>query len=92
LCGDQLYWSGPAVAFRGSKQGLAAFDAELFNKHHTDVILFGDTRTLHAPIFPVAKEYNATVHVFEEGYLRAFWITLERGGVNARSSLSRNPR
>lgn len=91
--GDQLYWSGPSVAFRGLPQDLPSFYAELFDKHHfTDVILFGDTRILHAPIFPIAKERAVAVHVFEEGYLRPFWITLERGGVNARSNLSRNPR
>ncbi|WP_458339226.1 capsular polysaccharide export protein, LipB/KpsS family, partial [Bordetella pertussis] len=28
---------------------------------------------------------------FEEGYFRPHWVTLERGGVNAHSSLPRDP-
>lgn len=33
-----------------------------------------------------------SVHVFEEGYLRPNWVTLEIGGVNAYSSLGRDPQ
>jgi capsular polysaccharide export protein len=31
------------------------------------------------------------VHVFEEGYVRPYWLTLEKHGVNGRSQLSRDP-
>jgi len=31
------------------------------------------------------------VHVFEEGYIRPDWVTLELGGVNGHSSLPRDP-
>ena len=30
---------------------------------------------------------DVTTHVFEEGYLRPYWITYERGGANAASPL-----
>ncbi|MDZ7708949.1 MAG: hypothetical protein U5K36_01600 [Roseovarius sp.] len=30
-----------------------------------------------------------TVHVFEEGYLRPYWVTYERGGANGHSRLMR---
>jgi capsular polysaccharide export protein len=32
------------------------------------------------------------VHVFEEGYIRPDWVTLELGGVNGHSSLPRDPQ
>jgi capsular polysaccharide export protein len=90
--GDALYWSGPAVAFRGRRKGLGDFYEDLFHRQaFTDVILFGDTRAVHHQAQAVAAARGARVHVFEEGYLRPYWITLERGGVNAHSTLPRDP-
>ena len=40
---------------------------------------------------PLAAANGIRVHVFEEGYVRPHWITLERYGVNGRSLLSRDP-
>jgi len=57
----------------------------------TDIVLFGDCRPVHAPIHDIARERQVRVHVFEEGYVRPNWITLETGGVNGRSGLSRDP-
>ncbi len=57
----------------------------------TDIVMFGDCRPVHAPIHDIARERQVRVHVFEEGYVRPNWITLETGGVNGRSSLSRDP-
>jgi capsular polysaccharide export protein len=39
----------------------------------------------------LAQEPGIRVHVFEEGYIRPNWITLERGGVNGESRLPRDP-
>ncbi|MDQ2138292.1 capsular biosynthesis protein [Alcaligenaceae bacterium B3P038] len=60
--------------------------------HHeiTDIVLFGDCRPIHRPAIDVAKSKNVRVHVYEEGYFRPFWVTLEAGGVNGQSSLPRN--
>jgi capsular polysaccharide export protein len=38
----------------------------------------------------LAANRNIRTHVLEEGYLRPDWMTLEREGVNARSTLSRD--
>jgi len=35
----------------------------------------------------IAKSLGITVHCFEEGYLRPYWITYERGGNNGNSDL-----
>jgi len=35
----------------------------------------------------VARAAGLTVHVFEEGYLRPYWVTYERGGSNGHSRL-----
>lgn len=57
----------------------------------TDVALFGDCRDYHVPAVKVCKQLGIPVHVFEEGYIRPNWVTLEAGGVNGNSSLPKNP-
>jgi capsular polysaccharide export protein len=53
----------------------------------TEIILFGDCRAPHQEARRVAAALGITVHVFEEGYLRPDYVTLERGGVNSNSTL-----
>lgn len=55
----------------------------------TDIIVFGDTRPIHEAAIQFVKGagVNVAVHVFEEGYLRPDWITLEKNGVNGYSDL-----
>jgi capsular polysaccharide export protein len=53
----------------------------------TDLVVYGDTRPIHATAIAQARQRGITVHVFEEGYLRPYWITYERGGANGHSPL-----
>lgn len=86
--GDSAYWSGPSTAFRGRVEELEDFYSRLFAEHRfTDVVLFGDMRPVHRGVYEVAEKHQARVHVFEEGYIRPDWITLERDGVNGNSRL-----
>ena len=39
-------------------------------KSITDIVLFGDTRPIHAQGIKLAKALELRVHVFEKGYLR----------------------
>ena len=55
------------------------------------VFLFGDCRQLHVTAIAVCQSRRITVGVFEEGYLRPDYITLERDGVNNHSALPTNP-
>lgn len=55
--------------------------------HSVDVIvLFGQSRPLHAPIIEMARKMGLEVVVVEEGYLRPGFATFELSGVNALSS------
>ena len=68
--------------------GLPKFYQNIFNEHQiTDIALFGDTRPVHEAAIKLAKERNINIHVFEEGYFRPNWVTLDSGGVNAYSQL-----
>lgn len=92
--GDQVFWRRPgAIGYRGGRERWPTFvRARMREWGVTDLLLFGDCRPLHRDAIAVAGELGIAVHVFEEGYLRPNWITLERNGVNARSSLPRDPR
>lgn len=57
----------------------------------THLVLFGDLRNHHYQAIAEARGLCIPVYVFEEGYLRPDYVTLERDGVNARSTLSQDP-
>ncbi|MEW9919452.1 capsule biosynthesis protein [Marimonas sp. MJW-29] len=88
--GDQAFWSDRAhfIPFRERAEDwpdrLRGLIAE---KGVTDLVLYGDTRPAHAQAVAEARKRGITVHVFEEGYLRPYWITYERGGSNGNSRL-----
>ena len=78
--------------FTGSIAEWPEVFADLLTHLRIDaVFLFGDCRPIHVPAIAVARHRNIDVGVFEEGYLRPDYITLERGGVNNRSSLPGDP-
>lgn len=91
--GDAVYWKGrPAYAFRDSIAELPVFLDDIFRRDDiTDILLFGDCRSVHQVAVSGAKQHGIRIHVCEEGYFRPYWITLERDGVNGRSLLPRNP-
>lgn len=61
--------------------------AILADRRITDLVLYGDSRPVHAAAIALARARAITVHVFEEGYLRPYWVTYERGGANGNSRL-----
>ncbi len=91
--GDLAYWgTRPAWLFRGPAERLPQFlSKQCGGQGVTDQVLFGDSRALHREAIAWASEHGVRTHVFEEGYFRPHWITLERDGVNARSHLPRDP-
>lgn len=91
--GDRVYWRrGGAVSYRGPMEGLPDFYTQQFHRYGTtDIVLFGDCRPVHRAAIDIVQRLNLRVHVYEEGYFRPFWITLEQGGVNGHSTLPRDP-
>ncbi len=88
--GDRVFWPlvETYIPFKGAQdEWAAAFRQIVADKRITDIVLYGDTRRVHAQAVEVAKELGLTVHVFEEGYLRPHWVTYERGGANGHSRL-----
>jgi len=91
--GDKADWPGESVDYRGSRRKWTLFiDRFLSENAITDLVLFGDCRPLHLAAHRMAQLRKIEVHVFEEGYIRPDWLTLEPSGVNGYSSLPRDPQ
>jgi capsular polysaccharide export protein len=90
--GDQLDWLRPgAIAYRGGLAAWRDFLARQLAAHSvTDVVMFNDARPVHAAARALCNARAIPLHVFEDGYLRPNYITLERGGVNRNSPLPRD--
>jgi capsular polysaccharide export protein len=90
--GDWLFYPRGAMAFRGALDDWPAFLNEVLDTHAIDTImLFGDCRAYHRIAHQIAKERKLEVGVFEEGYIRPDYVTLEQDGVNGNSTLPDNP-
>ncbi|MGR3760159.1 capsule biosynthesis protein [Roseobacteraceae bacterium NS-SX3] len=88
--GDSAFWRHRAsyIPYRGTPEDWPdALDEFLGSRAITDIVLYGDTRPVHAEAVRAAHARNIQVHVFEEGYLRPYWVTYERGGANGHSRL-----
>ena len=91
--GDRGAWDGPAYDYRGTLADWPATFADYVAREGvTDLILYGDCRPLHAAAHQAAKTLGVHTHVFEEGYIRPNWVTLELDGVNGHSTLPRDPQ
>ena len=88
--GDEAFWlrSPGYIPFRS---GLDAwperFRSIVDERQISDLVLYGDTRPIHALAIQHARQAGIRVHVFEEGYLRPHWVTYERNGSNGHSRL-----
>ncbi|MEL7259516.1 MAG: capsule biosynthesis protein CapA, partial [Pseudomonadota bacterium] len=88
--GDALFWrdKDSYIPFNGTQTDWRpTFRNLVAEKGVTDIVIYGDTRPIHAHAVQEAKALGLTVHVFEEGYMRPYWVTYERGGSNGHSRL-----
>ena len=88
--GDRAFWFHPKtyIPYRGTAPDWPeTFRRLVTDKGVTDIVLYGDTRPIHAEAVAEARARGLTVHVFEEGYMRPYWVTYERGGSNGNSRL-----
>ena len=90
---DSLFFRGDnAISYRGTLADWPDYFRDYVVGEEVDaVILFGDCRPIHIAITTTCQELNITTWVFEEGYIRPDYVTLERNGVNGNSQLPRDP-
>jgi capsular polysaccharide export protein len=86
--GDEMFWRGPRfLPFHGAPENWSGTLDDMIAEHAiTDLVCYGSSRPIHKVARARADAAGLTMHVFEEGYLRPYWITYERGGANADSA------
>lgn len=94
LCGGDVFlWGRPpqgvtTLCYHGRACNWPQYVQQLYQKYAiTDLLLYGDWRPLHQDALLIARDQGIRIWVFEEGYLRGSFSTLERDGVNGRTAL-----
>ncbi|UDM53344.1 capsule biosynthesis protein [Cupriavidus sp. MP-37] len=88
--GDDLFYrEGDVVRFNRPMVEWEAFLRNLLATRGIDaIVVFGNHRRQHRIAARLAQSLDIGFWVFEEGYVRPDYITLEPGGVNADSPLT----
>lgn len=80
-----------SINYRGKLQDFEDFLRNVIVSKKIDTLMFfGDYKPYHKIAIKVCEESNIPYYVFENGYLRPHYITLERGGINGRSKLPKD--
>ena len=80
------------IRFSGKPADFKGFLAPILRERRINaVVTFNDTLPLQRMALDLADARNLHTFVLEQGYLRPFWVTLERDGVNGFSRLPRDP-
>jgi capsular polysaccharide export protein len=78
------------ISYKGTPKFWQKFITSFFNEYKIDkIFLFGDCRFYQRIAIKTANSLGIEVFVFEEGYVRPNYITLEKYGVNDNSRLPR---
>lgn len=88
--GDEVFWADRAtyLPHTGRPEDWPAhLDRLITAQGFTDLVLYGDVRPIHAAAVAAGRARGLRVHVFEEGYLRPYWASYERGGSSGHSRL-----
>lgn len=88
--GDWVFYPSRSIQYRGRKEEwLGYLETFLVERKIDAVFMYGDCRPVHEGVREVAERVGVEVGVFEAGYIRPNYITLERSGINAYSALPR---
>ena len=88
--GDWLFYPTGAVSFRGQMKDWPKYLAQVLAEQKIDVVLmYGDCRPIHRCVREHTERLGVELGVFEAGYVRPNYITLERSGINDFSSIPR---
>lgn len=93
--GDEYFYpntSANTVAYQDTLDHFSVYLDELCTKNAIEaVVCFGDNRYYHRIAKTICNNLHLSFWVFEEGYFRPDYITLEKDGVNAFSSIPNDP-
>jgi len=92
--GDWLFsYNDNYTPYKDTPKNWEKFITDFLINNQIDMIfLFGDCRFYQKVARKVAYKHNIKVYVFEEGYIRPHYITMELFGVNGFSNLPRDEK
>jgi len=80
------------IAYKDTRSNWKFFIRDFLQNYKIDkVFLFGDCRFYQSVLIKEAQKMDVEVFVFEEGYVRPDFVTLEKWGVNNFSLIPRDP-
>jgi capsule polysaccharide modification protein KpsS len=90
--GDKFFFrSGKSDDFnRPISEWYSYLEKYILLNNISSIYVFGDCRSYHQIAKQVADYLNISFYVFELGYIRPDYVTLEKAGVNDYSALPRN--
>ena len=89
--GDFLFYPFKSINYTQNLNNLENFYENIFKEKNIQIlIMYNDCRKIHELAIKVAQKMNIEIWIFEEGYIRPYCITFEKGGVNANSSIPKN--
>ena len=85
--GDALYQGeGENYAYLGAPEAWPRYLSHFLKQHQIDALFcYGDCRYYHKQARTICTRLSIPFWVFEEGYLRPDFVSLELGGTNANS-------
>ena len=94
--GDEFYYPNSLPNTYPYQAAFSEFHDYLEDFIHQNqidaIVCFGDTRMYHTIAKEISLAKKISFWVFEEGYFRPHWVTLEETGVNAYSPLPRDAK
>ena len=88
-----LYRDKNTYFYRGGIEEWGAYFKEILKTHQIEqIFLLSQHRIYHQIAIEIAKQLDIEVYVFEQGYVRPHFITIERNGVNVNTNLSKDPK
>ncbi|MCM2294338.1 capsular biosynthesis protein [Allorhizobium sp. BGMRC 0089] len=87
-----IFWRGKGCFYRGCNSDWPDWLASLIRRRGvTDLLMLGDGRDKHAAAIDIGRALGLGVHIFEHGYLRPDWLTVEPFGMSSQSCFPANP-
>ncbi len=90
FCGGDVLYYPDGINYTKSLENFGEWLKPFLKENTIEmVMLFNDCSIQHKQAIAVLKELGIPVYIFEEGYIRPHFITMERCGINANSLLPR---
>lgn len=90
--GEAWFYKHPQTIFKEDINKWQEYFINYILQHNIQqIFLIGAHKIYHKIAIESCKQHNVEIIVFEEGYIRSGFITVEKDGVNGNTSIPRDP-